>query len=72
VRHNKNNVHIERKIIPFLIANTNVSTKVDPYPKLQSDWKLEVQVTVSERTDLHGQVRERKQVTCVWAPRTLP
>jgi len=72
VHHNKNNVDIERKSTPFLIANTNVSTKVDPSPKLQNDWTLEVQVTVSERTDLRQQVRERKQVTRVWAPRTPP
>jgi len=31
VHHNKNNVDIEKKIIPSLIANINVSTKVDPY-----------------------------------------
>jgi hypothetical protein len=60
-------------IIPFMIANNNVSTKVDPYlQKLQSDWKLGLQFTVSERTGLHEQVRERTQVTRVWAPRAPP
>jgi len=31
VHHIKNNVDIERKIVPFMITYTNVSTKVDPY-----------------------------------------